>query len=251
MPCFNKQYLMTAGPTPLPPAVSQVMAEPILYHRAPAFIEIYARVLERLSASSRPSSEVLAFAASGTRRDGVRGREPGRAGRRRGGRVVRQVRRALGRAVRRLRRRDRPPRDRVGRAGSTRPRRRGAGRAPAARRKALFTTQSETSTGVVNDVRALTEVAHAHGAVIARRRRLGSRRGRPADRRVGRRRGRVRLAEGADVPARPGLRGGLASARWRSRPRRRGRGARATTSTGARPARASSRIRPTARSPRP
>ena len=45
---YPKQYLMTAGPTPLPPAVSQVMAEPILYHRAPAFIEIYERCLERL-----------------------------------------------------------------------------------------------------------------------------------------------------------------------------------------------------------
>jgi len=45
---YIKQYLMTAGPTPLPPAVSQVMAEPILYHRAPAFIAIYARCLERL-----------------------------------------------------------------------------------------------------------------------------------------------------------------------------------------------------------
>ena len=42
---FNKQYLLTAGPTPLPPAVSQVMAEPVLYHRAPAFIEVYERVL--------------------------------------------------------------------------------------------------------------------------------------------------------------------------------------------------------------
>ena len=38
---YLKQYLMTAGPTPLPPSVSQVMAEPILYHRAPAFIEVY------------------------------------------------------------------------------------------------------------------------------------------------------------------------------------------------------------------
>ncbi len=37
---YSKSYLMTAGPTPLPPAVSQVMAEPILNHRAPAFIEI-------------------------------------------------------------------------------------------------------------------------------------------------------------------------------------------------------------------
>ena len=33
--------------------------------------------------------------------------------------------------------------------------------------KALFTTQSETSTGVVNDVRAIAEVAQAHGAVLA------------------------------------------------------------------------------------
>ena len=64
---FNKDYLMTAGPTPLPPRVSQVMAEPILYHRAPAFIEIYERVLDAAEGrSSRPSSEVLLFAASGT-----------------------------------------------------------------------------------------------------------------------------------------------------------------------------------------
>ena len=45
---YVKQYLMTAGPTPLPPAVSQVMAEPMVYHRAPAFVEVYARVLQRL-----------------------------------------------------------------------------------------------------------------------------------------------------------------------------------------------------------
>ena len=31
----------------------------------------------------------------------------------------------------------------------------------------VFTTFSETSTGVVNDVRELTEVAHRHGALIA------------------------------------------------------------------------------------
>ena len=31
----------------------------------------------------------------------------------------------------------------------------------------FFTTLSETSTGVVNDVRALAEVAHAHDALIA------------------------------------------------------------------------------------
>jgi aspartate aminotransferase-like enzyme len=45
---YIKQYLMAAGPTPIPPRVSQIQAEPILYHRAPAFVEIYARVLDRL-----------------------------------------------------------------------------------------------------------------------------------------------------------------------------------------------------------
>ena len=45
---YLKQYLMTAGPTPVPPAVSQAMATPMLYHRAPAFVELYERVLAKL-----------------------------------------------------------------------------------------------------------------------------------------------------------------------------------------------------------
>src|SRR5436853_5353000 len=57
---------MTAGPTPLPPAVSQVMAEPVLYHRAPAFIEVYARCLERLPKVFGTRNDVLTFASSGT-----------------------------------------------------------------------------------------------------------------------------------------------------------------------------------------
>ena len=63
---YVKQYLMTAGPTPLPPAVSQVMAEPMLYHRSPAFIEVYARVLQRLKYAFGTGNEVLVFASSGS-----------------------------------------------------------------------------------------------------------------------------------------------------------------------------------------
>ena len=102
---FVKQYLMTAGPTPVPPAVSQAMAAPMLYHRAPAFVEVYERVLARLPAMFGTSNDVLAFAASGSgamdsaAANLVRGRHAG-AGLRGG-----QVRRALDRAVRRLRRR--------------------------------------------------------------------------------------------------------------------------------------------------
>jgi aspartate aminotransferase-like enzyme len=63
---FIKQYLMTAGPTPVPPRVSQVMAEPVLYHRAPAFAEVYTRVLEKLPLVFRTENDVLTFAASGS-----------------------------------------------------------------------------------------------------------------------------------------------------------------------------------------
>src|SRR3712207_7374463 len=42
------------------------MAEPVLYHRAPAFVELYARVLSRLPAVFRTRNAVLAFAASGS-----------------------------------------------------------------------------------------------------------------------------------------------------------------------------------------
>jgi serine---pyruvate transaminase len=60
---YVKQYLMTAGPTPLPPAVSQVMAEPMVYHRAPAFVEVYARMLKRLRDVFQTRNEVQVFTA--------------------------------------------------------------------------------------------------------------------------------------------------------------------------------------------
>ena len=63
---FTKQYILTAGPTPLPPAVSQVMAEPILYHRAPAFVEIYAGCSSGCRGFLQTENEVLCFAATGT-----------------------------------------------------------------------------------------------------------------------------------------------------------------------------------------
>jgi serine---pyruvate transaminase len=50
----------------VPPAVSQAMAAPMLYHRAPAFDALYARVLERLPQVFRTSNDVLAFASSGS-----------------------------------------------------------------------------------------------------------------------------------------------------------------------------------------
>jgi aspartate aminotransferase-like enzyme len=63
---YVKQYLMTAGPTPVPPAVSQAMAAPMIYHRAPAFDELYERVLGRLPGVFLTANPVLAFASSGS-----------------------------------------------------------------------------------------------------------------------------------------------------------------------------------------
>jgi aspartate aminotransferase-like enzyme len=63
---FIKQILMTAGPTPVPPHVLTAMAEPVLYHRAPAGVELYARVLDRLPRVFRTENTVLAFASSGS-----------------------------------------------------------------------------------------------------------------------------------------------------------------------------------------
>ena len=162
---YLKQYLMTAGPTPLPPSVSQVMAEPILYHRAPAFIEVYARALQRLKLVFQTENDVLSFASTGsggmesavanlTRPD-----EPalvvscGKFGER-----WAELCEAYGAQ---LVHHDAGWGEKVEPAELDRLLGENDGVA------VVFTTLSETSTGVVNDVKELTEVAHRHGALIA------------------------------------------------------------------------------------
>src|SRR5918997_3682182 len=162
---YVKQYLMTAGPTPLPPAVSQVMAEPMLYHRAPAFVEVYARVLERLKLVFGTANEVQVFASSGSGAmesavaNLVRPGQPalvasaGKFGERWAelcdafGAELVHLEAGWGNRV------DPSELDRV------------LSESPGV--EVVFTTLSETSTGVVNDVRALADVAHRHGALIA------------------------------------------------------------------------------------
>ena len=163
---FGKQYMLTAGPTPLPPSVSAVMAEPILYHRAPAFVEIYARVLKRLSLIFQTRNEVLCFAATGTGAmesavaNLVTPGDPavvascGKFGQR-----WAELCDAYGAETLHL---EFEWGERVDPSGLDQALA-GLGR-PA---RAVFTTQSETSTGVLNDVRAINEVAKAHGSVLA------------------------------------------------------------------------------------
>jgi aspartate aminotransferase-like enzyme len=162
---FNKQYLMTAGPTPLPPAVSQVMAEPVTYHRAPAFVEVYERVLGRLPKVFQTGNDVLSFAASGSGAmesavaNLVVPGEPalvascGKFGQR-----WAELSDAFGAATTHLEFEwgEKVDPERIGEALAALDR-------PA---QALFTTQSESSTGVVNDVPALAEVARAHNTIL-------------------------------------------------------------------------------------
>ena len=63
---MEKRYLFTPGPTPVPPEVLAAGAEPIVHHRGPDFREIYARTLARLKDVFRTESDVLLFTSSGT-----------------------------------------------------------------------------------------------------------------------------------------------------------------------------------------
>jgi aspartate aminotransferase-like enzyme len=162
---FGKHYILTAGPTPLPPAVSAVMAEPILYHRAPAFVEIYSRALARLPLVFQTTNDVLCFAATGTGAmesavanliapgDPAVVASCGKFGERWGelcdayGADTERVDFEWGERVDpaalddALASRERPPR-------------------------AVFVTQSETSTGVLNDIRALNEVVKGRESLL-------------------------------------------------------------------------------------
>mgnify|MGYP001111607203 CR=1 FL=1 len=61
-----KRLLMTPGPTPVAPETQLAMAQPILHHRAPAFMDILAKVREDLKYLFQTEQEVLMFAATGT-----------------------------------------------------------------------------------------------------------------------------------------------------------------------------------------
>jgi aspartate aminotransferase-like enzyme len=61
-----KRYLLAPGPTPIPPEVLQVMAQPIIHHRAPEYEGLFAEVRRDLRLLFQSKNEVLMFAASGT-----------------------------------------------------------------------------------------------------------------------------------------------------------------------------------------
>ncbi|TML27614.1 MAG: alanine--glyoxylate aminotransferase family protein [Actinobacteria bacterium] len=161
---FIKQYLMTAGPTPVPPRVQAALAEPVVYHRAPDFDALFARVLARLPGVFQTGNDVIVLTSSGTGAmesavaNLVRPGQPilACAGGKFGERWL-ELGEAFGADVlahepewgARI-----DPAD-VDRLLAGRP-----------EIEVVFATLSETSTGVVHDVRGLAEVARGHEVLL-------------------------------------------------------------------------------------
>jgi len=61
-----KQYLLTPGPTPVPPEVQLKMAEPIIHHRTPEFSKVFSEVRTGLKKLFQTREDVLVLASSGT-----------------------------------------------------------------------------------------------------------------------------------------------------------------------------------------
>lgn len=158
----GKQYLLTPGPTPVPPQVLAALAEPIVHHRSPDFRPVYESCLTRLREVCRTEQDVLLFASSGTgafesavqnlvsRGDRHLVVSAGNFGERWAalttayGADVDHLRYAWG---------ETPDADDI----RARLRERDA--------KAVWVVHSETSTGVVSDVQALAAAAKEHGAL--------------------------------------------------------------------------------------
>jgi serine---pyruvate transaminase len=161
----EKRYLVTPGPTPVPPEVLAATAAPMIHHRSPDFRATLARVIERLRLVLRTENEVLLFTCAGTAvmesavanlcspDDRVLVVSHGFFGER-----WAAIARAYGCEVEHLRYSwgEAPSADEVG------DRLEEIGGA-----KAVYLTHSETSTGVVADIRAIAERLNGSSALIA------------------------------------------------------------------------------------
>src|ERR1700759_1403478 len=61
-----KEYLLTAGPTPVPERVLLAMARPVMYHRSPVFTEVLREVQDSLRWLFQSKQLPLVLTGSGT-----------------------------------------------------------------------------------------------------------------------------------------------------------------------------------------
>jgi serine---pyruvate transaminase len=63
---MRKSYLLTPGPTPLPPRICEAMARSIIHHRTPQFQAVLKEALDGLKYVFQTKNDVFIFASSGT-----------------------------------------------------------------------------------------------------------------------------------------------------------------------------------------
>jgi aspartate aminotransferase-like enzyme len=160
----EKRYLLTPGPTPVPPEVLAELAKPVIHHRERDFREIYERCLARLQDVYRTKNDVLMFTTSGTGAfesavanltsagDRQLVLSAGNFGERWAGMV-----RAFGADL---------VHARLEWGETPEPEDLRSALADAGDVKVVYLTHSETSTGVVCDVQALAAVAKEAGALV-------------------------------------------------------------------------------------
>ena len=159
----GKRYLLTPGPTPVPPEVLAALSQPVVHHRSPDFRPIYERTIERLKEVFRTDGDVLLFGSAGTGAmesavanlcspgERVLVVSAGHFGER-----WRAIASAYGATVETLE---------YAWGGVPGPDDLAARLAELGGVKAVFLTHSETSTGVVCDLQALAAAASEHGAL--------------------------------------------------------------------------------------
>src|SRR4051812_6738938 len=62
----QKRYLLTPGPTQVPPEVLSALGEPVIHHRSPDFKALFGETRARLRRVFCTTTDVLLFTASGT-----------------------------------------------------------------------------------------------------------------------------------------------------------------------------------------
>lgn len=157
----ERTYLITPGPTPVPPEVAAAMARPLIHHRSPDFKLLLEQTLAQLRRAFATEQEVLLFAGSGTSGmesavanllspgDDILVASAGNFGDR-----WTKIARAYGIE----------PRIHAQPWGEALDPTAVAAQAQGA--VAVYITHSETSTGVVHDVRAIAEALRPSGALL-------------------------------------------------------------------------------------
>lgn len=63
---MRKEYLLTPGPTPLPPQVLEALSRPIIHHRTTQYRALFKRVLQGLQSVMQTKQSVVVLTSSGT-----------------------------------------------------------------------------------------------------------------------------------------------------------------------------------------